>query len=152
MMDFPPDTERFFKVVWEIVRQIPAGTVGTYGQIASMIPVPVGVEPEDYEKLGPKWVGKAMNAVSFKDEPSVPWQRVINGQGGISLPAGSEVATKQRQRLEAEGIAFDRKDRIDLNQYGWDGPPPEWIRSKGLYPPRAIRKPPTETPGQLKLF
>ena len=93
-----------------------------------------------------------MNAASFKDAPSVPWQRVINGQGGISLPAGSEVAIKQRQRLESEGIAFDRKDRVDLNQCGWDGPPPEWIRSKGLYPPRPIRKPPTETPGQLKLF
>ena len=48
----------------------------------------------------------------------VPWQRVINSQGKISERAGAE---KQRQLLEAEGIIFDAKDRIDLKKYGWSG-------------------------------
>jgi methylated-DNA-protein-cysteine methyltransferase-like protein len=151
-VDFPPDPSTFYPVVWNIVRQIPSGVVSTYGQIASMIPPPDGVEVEDYDRLGPRWVGKAMNAVSSKDDPTIPWQRVVNGQGGISLPAGSTAAVQQRTRLEQEGIPFDRKDRINLKQVGWDGPDEGWLQENNLYKPRPLRPPPAENPGQLRLF
>jgi methylated-DNA-protein-cysteine methyltransferase-like protein len=49
----------------------------------------------------------------------VPWWRVINAQGKISERPG---AAEQRQRLEAEGVIFDEKDRIDLKRFGWQGP------------------------------
>jgi len=49
----------------------------------------------------------------------VPWQRVINAQGKISLKG--EAAQKQRLRLEAEGIEFDARGRIDLNRFRWAG-------------------------------
>lgn len=151
-MNLPPNSTAFFATVWEIVRQIPAGVVSTYAHIASMIPPPTGVEAVDYDRLGPVWVGKAMNAVSFNDNPTVPWQRVINSQGGISLPEGTRVAAEQRMRLEAEGVKFDRKGRIDLNTYGWDGPSAGWLAERGLLPPRPIKKPPADNPNQLKLF
>lgn len=35
-----PDPMPFYKIVWEIVRQVPASTVTTFGQIATMIPTP----------------------------------------------------------------------------------------------------------------
>jgi methylated-DNA-protein-cysteine methyltransferase-like protein len=108
----PPNPQAFNQQVWDIARQIPRGKVATYGQIAKMIPPPVGVELEAYAAFAPRWVGGAMAACP----DDVPWQRVINSQGKISERAGAE---KQRQLLEAEGILFDAKDRIDLKKYGW---------------------------------
>ena len=110
----PPNSQAYYEQVWNIVRQIPAGKVAAYGQIAKMIPPPNGVELETYAAFAPRWVGGAMAACP----DDVPWQRVINSQGKISERAGAE---KQRQLLEEEGIIFDAKDRIDLKKYGWKG-------------------------------
>ncbi|MBL8162053.1 MAG: MGMT family protein [Anaerolineae bacterium] len=148
----PPDPHRFNALVWQIVRQIPAGAVSTYGQIASMIPPPDGVEEADYERFGAVWVGKAMNAVSGDAASSVPWQRVINSQGGISLPEGSRAAVEQRARLESEGVTFERNGRVNLNTYGWDGPDAEWLRENRLLTPRPLKKPKSDNPEQLTLF
>ncbi len=52
-MDSPPDPKAYAEIVWNIVRQIPPGVVTTYGQVASMIPAPAGVAPEDYARLAP---------------------------------------------------------------------------------------------------
>jgi methylated-DNA-protein-cysteine methyltransferase-like protein len=149
-VNLPPDSESFFRLVWTIVRQVPRGMVTTYGQVASMIPPPLGVQAADYDRLGPVWVGKAMNAVSSVDETAVPWQRVINSQGEISLPEGSRTALEQRQRLEAEGVEFDAKGRVNLNRWGWNGPAEEWLAEMNLRPPRLIRKP--DDPQQMTLF
>lgn len=102
--------------VWEVVRQIPPGYVATYGQIASLIPPPVGMLAESYRKLSPRWVGGAMAACP----EGVPWQRVINAQGKISLRGG--VAETQRELLEAEGVEFDERGRIDLKRFLWNRP------------------------------
>ncbi len=110
----PPNPQAYYEQVWSIVRQIPAGKVAAYGEIAKMIPLPNGVELETYAAFAPRWVGGAMAACP----DDVPWQRVINSQGKISERAGAE---KQRQLLEEEGIVFDAKDRIDLKKYGWSG-------------------------------
>ena len=111
----PPNQQAYYEQVWNFVRQIPFGKVAAYGQIAKMLPPPNGVELETYATFAPRWVGGAMAACP----DDVPWQRVINSQGKISERAGAE---KQRQLLEAEGIIFDAKDRIDLKKYGWKGP------------------------------
>lgn len=151
-MNTPPDQTQFNNTVWKIVRQIPSGIVSTYGQIASMVPPPSGVDEEDYVRLGAVWVGKAMNAVSSDTGSDIPWQRVINSQGGISLPEGSRAAAEQRQRLENEGVKFERNGKVNLNTYGWDGPDADWLRENRLLNPRPIKKPGTDKPGQLKLF
>ena len=62
-------------------------------------------------------VGGAMAA----SPADVPWQRVINSQGKISLRQGGGGET-QRELLEVEGVVFDNKDRVDLKVYLWDGP------------------------------
>jgi methylated-DNA-protein-cysteine methyltransferase related protein len=151
-MNFPPDTKTYFDIVWTIVRQIPSGIVSTYGQIASMIPAPTGVDEIDYERLGAVWVGKAMNAVSSADDSDIPWQRVINSQGGISLPEGSKAAIEQRRRLENEGLKFNASGKANINTYGWDGPNEDWLRENRLRTPKALKKPSDDNSGQMRLF
>jgi methylated-DNA-protein-cysteine methyltransferase-like protein len=122
------DPKVFNALVWEIVRQIPPGQVSTYGKIAAMIPPPEGMNLRSYEAFGARWVGGAMAACP----EGVPWQRVINSQGKISLrPGGNE----QRRLLEEEGVIFDEKGRVNLKRFGWEGPSREWLAAHGL-PPR----------------
>lgn len=133
------------RIVWEIVWQIPAGRVMTYGQIASMIPAPEGVDIPGYERIAPRWVGYAMRRCADDPpdhppdlrhpQPSIPWHRVINSQGKISLPEGSPEATQQRVRLEAEGVVFDAQGRVDLRRFGWHGPADDWLRARHLMQP-----------------
>jgi methylated-DNA-protein-cysteine methyltransferase-like protein len=113
----PPDPAHFNAQVWEIVRQIPPGQVATYGQIAWLVNIPPGIQPGDYKAFDPRWVGGAMAACP----DDVPWQRVINAQGKISLRRGSG-SQQQRELLEAEGVVFDERERVDLKRYGWPGP------------------------------
>jgi methylated-DNA-protein-cysteine methyltransferase-like protein len=112
----PPNPADFRAQVWAITCQIPPGKVATYGQIATWVGTPAGVSDQDYRAFGARWVGGAMAACP----DGVPWQRVINAQGKISLRGGSE--TRQRELLEAEGVVFDSHERVDLKRFGWTGP------------------------------
>ena len=110
----PPDPIIFNHQVWELVQQIPIGSVATYGQIARMIPAPPGVEAKAYAAFGPRWVGSAM----AKCPEDVPWQRVVNSKGEISPRPGAE---HQRSLLEEEGVLFNERGKIDLKMFGWKG-------------------------------
>lgn len=132
-----PQKEAFFENVWLLVRQIPAGRVATYGQIAGYIPVPDPISPEDYQTNRARWVGNAMAA----SPKGVPWQRVINAQGKISTRQGAQT---QHELLLSEGVIFDSRDRIDLSRFGWSGPDPDWLRSHGFKTP--------DEPTQLRLL
>ncbi|MBZ0294995.1 MAG: MGMT family protein [Anaerolineae bacterium] len=157
----PPDKETYDQTVWLIVWQIPYGHVFTYGQIAAMIPAPEGVELPSYERIAPRWVGYAMNRAMSSGlnvpqkpgDPHIPWQRVINSRGGISLAEGSYPATQQRVLLEGEGVSFNAQNLVDFNQYGWDGPDDDWLTEHGFFKPHSMKKqPPDDHPSQLSLF
>jgi methylated-DNA-protein-cysteine methyltransferase-like protein len=120
----PPDPILFNHQVWDLVCQIPPGKVAAYGQIARLIPPPEGVEAKAYLALGPRWVGAAMS----KCPDDVPWQRVINSKGEISLRPGAE---EQRRLLEEEGVEFDARGRVDLVRFGWE-------TDSGSEPPRLL--------------
>lgn len=112
----------FFERVHWLVRQIPEGKVTTYGQLARMLGAPRAA----------RTVGWALRAKPQGDP--IPWQRVVNAQGAISLSAAS--ADFQRALLEAEGIVFNAQDRIDLELYGWAGPDTlELYRLENVVPP-----------------
>jgi methylated-DNA-protein-cysteine methyltransferase-like protein len=113
----PPKREAFNQQVWDLVRLIPPGKVSTYGKIAALISPPSGMNPKSYLAFGPRWVGGAMAACPN----DVPWQRVINSQGKVSLRPGGG-GMNQRELLEAEGVIFDDRDRVDLKIYTWEGP------------------------------
>lgn len=102
--------DSFFELVYRVVRSIPPGRVATYGQIARILGMPHAA----------RTVGWAL-----RDLPQgydVPWQRVINARGTISLGAGGGGAEIQRALLEEEGVVFDEQGRVDLTTYGWAGP------------------------------
>lgn len=92
--------------IYDWVRNVPAGKVVTYGQVAQAL-----------GGCSARMVGYAMSALKDGRDPSVPWQRVINAHGRISMfGIGAAI---QRSMLEEEGIVFDAEDRIDLDQYRW---------------------------------
>ena len=88
-----------------VVSRIPRGRVATYGQIARL----AGLRGQA------RLVGYAMHALPA--DSRVPWQRVVNAQGAISLPGKS--AIRQRELLESEGVRFDARGRIDLDRFLW---------------------------------
>jgi methylated-DNA-protein-cysteine methyltransferase-like protein len=96
--------------VYRMVQKIPLGQVTTYGTIATLI----------YSPRAARAVGQALRASSWGDLV-VPWHRVINAQGKISIRGELERPVLQRLLLEEEGIPFDRCGRVDLEQYGWWG-------------------------------
>ena len=50
----------------------------------------------------------------------LPWHRVVNAQGRISLPKDSAGHRRQRELLEAEGVVF-LDGKIDLERFGYQG-------------------------------
>ena len=97
----------FTQKVIEIVKAIPPGKVATYGAIARTAGNPRGTR-------GVVWILKSS---SRKEE--LPWHRVINHRGTISLEPGYGYEL-QRAMLEAEGIDFDEEGRVDLKERLWD--------------------------------
>ncbi|MFC1618976.1 MGMT family protein [Candidatus Neomarinimicrobiota bacterium] len=95
--------------IYIMVRYIPSGRVATYGQVASLAGLP------GHARL----VGYALH--NLPDDSDVPWHRVVNAGGGISLDREYGGGILQRSLLEAEGIRFDAHGKIDLSTFGWDG-------------------------------
>jgi methylated-DNA-protein-cysteine methyltransferase-like protein len=54
-----------------------------------------------------------------KNKP-VPWHRVINAQGKISIPRESRWYQRQKDLLQEEGVVII-KGKIDLQRFGWSG-------------------------------
>jgi methylated-DNA-protein-cysteine methyltransferase related protein len=101
-----PSTSRYARI-WEVIRRIPPGRVATYGQIAEL----AGLEGHARQ------VGYALHALPSRSD--VPWHRVINSRGEISPRSAGDSHELQRLLLEAEGIAFDLRGRVDLSRYRW---------------------------------
>ena len=104
----------FDQDVFDLIRDIPKGRVMTYGGIARQICPPEGMDPFAYQRIAPRWVGYAL----AKCPEDVPWHRVINYKGAISSRRGLSPEL-QRHLLEAEGVEFNQKGRIDLAMYEW---------------------------------
>ncbi len=99
-------TSDTYSRIYAVVRRIPRGRVATYGQVAGL----AGGIPR-----GARQVGYALHALT--PARAVPWHRVVNAAGRISLPPGGGLS--QRLLLEREGVRFDGRGRIDLDRYGW---------------------------------
>jgi methylated-DNA-protein-cysteine methyltransferase-like protein len=105
----------FYEQVYRVARRIPPGKVTSYGRIAAMLGRPNAARA----------VGYALQALKDKqNDPTyadIPWQRIINGQGRISIVNRDYAAAEQAQRLRAEGVAVSDDWRVDLDQYLWEG-------------------------------
>jgi methylated-DNA-protein-cysteine methyltransferase-like protein len=104
------EPEGYRERVYELVRRIPAGRVMTYGQIADI--------------LGAGYTARTVGYVMHGPPADVPWQRVINSQGGCSTTRFLLPPDKQQRMLETEGVKFDDKSRCNLKKYRWS--PPEF--------------------------
>jgi methylated-DNA-protein-cysteine methyltransferase-like protein len=67
-------------------------------------------------------VGTALHYLPRPLSHTVPWQRVINASGGISIRGDVFRVDEQRWLLESEGVEFDRSGKINLKKYQWVGP------------------------------
>ncbi len=97
----------FFKSVYKIVAEIPCGRVATYGQIAKILGNPRAARS----------VGWALHR--SPESVNIPWHRVINSKGVISIGGTLYNSQIQRSLLENEGIVFDVKGCVDLAVFQW---------------------------------
>ena len=95
-----------YEQIYHVVRQIPSGKIATYGQIAKIV-----------DRCTARMVGYAMAALP--PDTDVPWQRVINYRGEISIRSRGDGSLRQRHALEAEGVKFDKRGRVDLRKVRW---------------------------------
>lgn len=94
------------EAIWQIVSQIPAGRVASYGQVARLAGLPGHA----------RWVGRVLS--DLPADSGLPWHRVVNSQGLISLGMDSEAGRLQASRLAAEGVEV-RQGKIRMARFGW---------------------------------
>jgi methylated-DNA-protein-cysteine methyltransferase-like protein len=96
-----------YKRIYAIVRRIPPGRVATYGQVARLAGL----------GRGARQVGYALYAL--REGSAVPWHRVLNARGRISLRARDSAVITQRLLLDREGVRFNAGGRVDLARFRW---------------------------------
>lgn len=95
----------FTKNVINTIKLIPYGRVMTYGQIAAVCG----------NIRAARQVARILHSMSKKYD--LPWHRVVNSLGKISIKNDQQRKT-QRMMLENEGIVFNTMAEIDLDVYG----------------------------------
>lgn len=95
----------FSRRVIRTVRRIPYGRVLAYGDVAALLGAPRAA----------RGVGQVLGRLP--EGSNVPWWRVVNRNGEISIRHfGAHV---QRMLLEQEGVSFGRGGRIDMSRFRW---------------------------------
>jgi methylated-DNA-protein-cysteine methyltransferase-like protein len=107
----------FKERVEAIVRQIPAGRVMTYGQLAAL--------------CSNARAARIVGGVAHFGDPELPWQRVVNKSGGLAAgyPGGRQGHAEQ---LRAEGIMVNENQHVDVAGLLW-WPPGEEPKQQGLF-------------------
>ena len=93
--------------IWNVVAAIPHGHVASYGQVAELAGV----------ARGARMVGWALGQAP--DRATLPWHRVLNAQGRISIPKGSRARAEQIRRLTDEGVVVN-DGKVDMKRYRWE--------------------------------
>ena len=94
----------FRERVEAIVAQIPRGRVMTYGQLAAL--------------CGNARAARIVGGIAHFGDPDLPWQRVVNKQGGLAsgYPGGR---AGHKQVLEGEGVGVDEAMQVDVAALLW---------------------------------
>jgi methylated-DNA-protein-cysteine methyltransferase related protein len=99
--------DAFVARVYEVIRAIPRGNVATYGLVAALAGFPGRARA----------VGWALRVMAPGLARRVPWHRVVGAAGRIAVRVGDS-ASRQRQKLRAEGVSF-RRGRIDMARHDY---------------------------------
>ena len=102
------DFDNWVKTVWHVVKGIPRGHVLTYGEVARLAGM----------SRAARRVSQALRRAPRS--MNLPWHRVINAQGKISIPRDSPSHQRQKELLEREGVVF-LNGKIDLGRFGYQG-------------------------------
>jgi len=96
----------FAQKVYELVAKIPEGRVMTYGQLAAL--------------AGAAWAAWEVGQIAHTGPTDLPWQRVVNKQGGLAAgwPNGGRAVHKAL--LEAEGVEVSEDYKVNIGQLLWD--------------------------------
>lgn len=100
-----------FQKIYDVVRQIPKGTVATYGQVAALAG----------NKRWARVVGYALHV--NPDPENTPCYRVVTKDGRVSEAFAFGGSNRQIELLEADGIRF-RDGHVIMEEYQWETP---WI-------------------------
>ena len=92
--------------IYAVLAAIPSGTVVTYGQLAELAGLPRAA----------RLVGRTLS--KLPGDSTLPWHRVINASGGISLPQDSPGFERQKKRLQEEDVVVTGS-RINLKKFRW---------------------------------
>ena len=95
-----------YEEIQGIVSLIPRGRVATYGQIAELARIPGQA----------RRVGYALSALP--DGSPIPWHRVLNAKGQISIRSHPGAEAVQRKLLRMEGVTFNQ-GRVPLDRFQW---------------------------------
>ncbi|RLZ11112.1 MGMT family protein [Acinetobacter sp. 2JN-4] len=101
------DNDELHRQILEVIALIPYGKVASYGQIAKLAGLP------KHARL----VGYVLKHLD--KESKIPWHRVINAQGRISVTRINDQGENiQQNLLEEEGV-YMLNGRINLKIFGW---------------------------------
>jgi methylated-DNA-protein-cysteine methyltransferase-like protein len=92
--------------VFMVLAAVPSGSVVTYGQVAELAGLPRAA----------RMVGRILG--NLPKDTKLPWHRVINAAGEISLAEDSQGFELQKARLQEEGIVFNN-NRVSLKKFNW---------------------------------
>ncbi|GAA66460.1 MGMT family protein [Pseudoalteromonas sp. BSi20429] len=88
-------------LIYTVIAGIPVGKVASYGQVAALAGYP----------QNSRLVGRLLKMMP--NDSVIPWHRVVNSQGKISFPAGSEKYQEQHEKLLSEGVLF-KSDKVNM--------------------------------------
>jgi len=100
-------TSKSYPRIWNVVAAIPYGRVASYGQVAELAGI----------GRGARMIGWALGQAP--DRAALPWHRVLNAQGKISIPKSSRARAEQIRRLTDEGIVVN-DGKVDMRRYRWE--------------------------------
>ena len=109
-----------YRKIWEQTALIPEGSVASYGQIAKQAGLP---------RRGARMVARAVGAAPR--EMALPWHRIVNAQGRISIPRGTARFNRQQELLREEGIVVE-DGQLDMKRYRWEPTLDELVWGPGM--------------------
>lgn len=96
----------FAKRIYDLVAQIPQGRVMTYGQIAAI--------------CGAAWAAWEVGQIANKGPSHLPWQRVVNKQGGLARGWPNGGVDAHKAALEADGVYVNDDYTVNVGELLWN--------------------------------
>lgn len=101
----PRVDDKFTTRVYELVAQIPAGKVATYGQIAAM--------------AGAAWAAWEVGQIAHTGPSDLPWQRVVNKQGGLAAGWPNGGRAGHAAALRSDGVEVSEDYDVNIAEIQW---------------------------------